>query len=301
MSNNDSDTNLSLKEVTDDNLYVIIKLSDTLTDSQKQCVAPNAVSVAQAHFADTAWFRAIYLGDQPIGFVMVDTHDTDLPTEDQPAVFLWRYMIAGNWQNKGYGRNILDQLVHHFKKQGFRTMYTSTVMSEKESPYGFYIKFGFTDTGRQEEGEQVLRYAFPCIESAKIVRLPLIPKIDLITLWSNQIDKMKGFYRDVLGFMVKTDRGDYVEFENNGVRFAICRREIMHPHSSEFAMPVQGQSFELAFPCDEPEDVDKSYQLLIDNGVIPVSPPKDMPWRQRTALFKDPDGNIHEIFAEIKP
>ena len=76
----------------------------TLTDSQMQCVAPNAVSIAQAHFWDAAWFRAVCQGDKPIGFVMVDTLVTDVPEANQPAVMLWRFMIGKPWQPKGCGR-----------------------------------------------------------------------------------------------------------------------------------------------------------------------------------------------------
>lgn len=60
------------------------------------------------------------------------------------------------------------------------------------------------------------------------------------------------------------------------------------------------RGFELAFPCENPNDVDESFKKLICKGVISVHEPKDMPWNQRTALFADPDGNIHEIFTEIK-
>ena len=35
-------------------------------------------------------------------------------------------------------------------------------------------------------------------------------------------------------------------------------------------------------------------------GARAIHDPEDMPWNQRTALFADPDGNIHEIFADIK-
>jgi hypothetical protein len=34
-------------------------------------------------------------------------------------------------------------------------------------------------------------------------------------------------------------------------------------------------------------------------GATPVHQPQNMPRNQRAALFADPDGNIHEIFAEI--
>jgi lactoylglutathione lyase len=47
-------------------------------------------------------------------------------------------------------------------------------------------------------------------------------EINLITIWTDKIDRMRNFYNQVLGFRIKNDLGNYVEFENNGVRFAIC-------------------------------------------------------------------------------
>lgn len=125
-------------------------------------------------------------------------------------------------------------------------------------------------------------------------------KINLITIWTNDIDKMKRFYNQVIGFTIKNDLGNYVEFENEGARFAICMRDVMYEYSGEYRKMEGGQSFELAFPCESPNDVDESFKKLVKNGAISIHEPQDMPWNQRTALFADPDGNIHEIFAEIK-
>lgn len=91
-----------------------------------------------------------------------------------------------------------------------------------------------------------------------------------------------------------------MEFESDGVRFSICQREVMHEFSSEYQKEGAGQVFELAFPCESPDDVDETYDQLIAMGATPIHPPENMPWNQRTALFEDPDGNIHEIFAELK-
>lgn len=125
------------------------------------------------------------------------------------------------------------------------------------------------------------------------------PEINLVTIWTDEIDKMKNFYNQVLGFRIKNDLGEYVEFENNGVRFAICLRNVMKGYSNEYTKKATGQSFELAFPCENPNDVDKSFNKLIAMGAISIQEPQNMPWNQRTGLFADPDGNIHEIFAEI--
>lgn len=124
-------------------------------------------------------------------------------------------------------------------------------------------------------------------------------KINLITIWTNNMDPMKNFYNQVLGFKIINDLGNYVEFENNGARFAVCKREVMYGYSSEYKKDAAGQCFELAFPCESPADVDETYARLVSNGAVPIHEPRNMPWNQRTALFADPDGNIHEIFAGI--
>lgn len=124
-------------------------------------------------------------------------------------------------------------------------------------------------------------------------------KIGLVTIWTKKFDKMKDFYQNILGFKIKNDLSEYVEFENEGVRFAICKRSVMVIYNDEFKKEAKGQSFELAFPCESPEKLDEFYNYLLDKGVKGIHPPKDMPWNQRTALFADPDGNIHEIFAEL--
>jgi len=124
-------------------------------------------------------------------------------------------------------------------------------------------------------------------------------EISLVTIWTDNIEEMKKFYSEILGFKIKNDLGEYVEFHNKGVRFAICNRSVMHDYSDIFKEKHAGQGFELAFPCDSVEALDKTYEKLLHNGVRGIHEPKNMPWNQRTALFSDPDGNIHEIFTEL--
>jgi lactoylglutathione lyase len=129
----------------------------------------------------------------------------------------------------------------------------------------------------------------------------LQPKIALITLMTDHVPTMVKFYTDGLGFKVKLDMGQYVEIENEGVRFAICDRQIMlsSTRHASYSKSFQGQGFELAFPCDSPEDVDISFDQLLKHGAVSIQPPASMPWGQRAAFFADPEGYIHEIFSEL--
>jgi catechol 2,3-dioxygenase-like lactoylglutathione lyase family enzyme len=125
------------------------------------------------------------------------------------------------------------------------------------------------------------------------------PEINLITIWTEDIEAMKDFYSGILGFEIINDLGEYVEFENSGVRFAVCVRSVMYPYSDEFRERASGQNFELAFPCGSVEELDADYRMLMEKGVKGIHEPENMPWKQRTALFADPEGNIHELFTEL--
>lgn len=129
----------------------------------------------------------------------------------------------------------------------------------------------------------------------------MLNQIALITIVTADVPRLAAFYREVLGFAIKQDLGGYVEFHNAGVRFAICARSILHEASghASYEEAPRGQRFELAFPCGSPAEVDQVFSAAVAKGATPVHAPADMPWRQRTALFADPDGNIHEFFADL--
>ena len=66
------DAQVSLREVTAETVTQVCRLSGTLKPPKSNFVASNAVSIAQAHFSETAWFRAVYADETPVGFVMLD-------------------------------------------------------------------------------------------------------------------------------------------------------------------------------------------------------------------------------------
>jgi uncharacterized glyoxalase superfamily protein PhnB len=112
---------------------------------------------------------------------------------------------------------------------------------------------------------------------------------------------MLAFYCDLLGFKVKKNLGQYIELESESVRLALCDRDIMLKATDDksFLVSPEGQAYELAFPCDTPDDVDKTFDYLIEHGAKAIKAPASMPWGQRTAFFADPEGTIHEIFSDL--
>ncbi|WP_205861634.1 VOC family protein [Planosporangium flavigriseum] len=62
--------------------------------------------------------------------------------------------------------------------------------------------------------------------------------------------------------------------------------------------PVQGDPrVSLAFRCDSPEEVDRTYGALTEAGYHGYKKPWDAFWGQRYAVVHDPDGNSVDLFA----
>jgi diamine N-acetyltransferase len=114
-------------------------------------VAPNAVSLAQALFEPTAWYRAIYADETLVGFVMVDD---DAASQ---AYSLWRFMIAGEHQGRGFGQRALELVVEYVRTRPGATELRTSYVPGTGSPADFYAKLGFDETGEVDDGEVVMR------------------------------------------------------------------------------------------------------------------------------------------------
>lgn len=146
------DAAVSLREITKETLRPFLNMK--VADSQKNMVANNAVSIAQAHFDEHAWFRGIYADETPVGFIML----YDDPEE--PVYFLWRLMVAEEYQGLGYGRKAVDQLVAYVRTRPHATeLKVSHVKEVPGNPGLFYEKLGFEYTGEEEGNELVMRLA----------------------------------------------------------------------------------------------------------------------------------------------
>ena len=143
------DVEVTLREITEDTLRSILQLE--VAEDQITFVAPNAVSIAQAHFSEYAWFRAIYADDTPVGFVMLYID------QDTPEYWIWRLMVDKNYQGKGYGQRAMSQVIDTVRRLPDAKELLVSYVPGEGNPSTFYQKLGFVETGEWEDDEKVMK------------------------------------------------------------------------------------------------------------------------------------------------
>jgi GNAT superfamily N-acetyltransferase len=149
---------VQLREITDDNREAVCALR--VRGRQKRFVASVSRSLRDAANTPKAnpWYRAVYCGDEPVGFVMLSWKARKGPYRGRH--FLWRLLIDKRHQAGGIGRAVLTQIVDLVRADGGTELLTSYEPGEG-GPWHFYQRFGFQPTGEVDDGEIVLRLPLP--------------------------------------------------------------------------------------------------------------------------------------------
>jgi diamine N-acetyltransferase len=145
---------VTLREITADTVRAVVKLA--VAEHQTNLVASNGMSLAQALFAPEAWYRAIYLDDEPVGFVMLSDESLVDPLPEEPEIGVWRFMVDARYQGQGIGRAALQQIIEHVRRKGLFQKLSLSYVPEEGGPEAFYRSFGFRPTGEIDEGEVVM-------------------------------------------------------------------------------------------------------------------------------------------------
>lgn len=152
---------VSLQEITSDNRRAVEELR--VAAGQETFVDGVVLSLAEAARTPQArpWLRAVYAGQEPVGFVMLGD---DVPPGN-PVIpwryYLWRMLIDARYQGRGYGRAALDLVVGYLRTRPGADALITSVVPGAGSPKGFYLRYGFESTGEMFDHEEVLRLPLP--------------------------------------------------------------------------------------------------------------------------------------------
>ena len=148
---------ISLREISNENLGRVLGLEVT-EDQKKVYPRSNAYSISEGHYPpddDPVWIRAIYAGDNPVGFLMT----SEAP--DQGEYFLWRLMIGAQYQGKGYGLKAVELLIERIvNTPNAKTLIASHLTGDGDAG-SFYRRLGFEYTGEMlGDDDRVMEIVF---------------------------------------------------------------------------------------------------------------------------------------------
>lgn len=107
---------------------------------------------------------------------------------------------------------------------------------------------------------------------------------------------MRRFYEDVLAFpLLRELSPNWIEYGLGSNTLALARPSRT---AADAPTPAGSASLQLAFKVHAAE-VDACADELVRQSVTLLSPPTDQSFGHRTLFFRDPDGNLLEVYAEI--
>jgi predicted enzyme related to lactoylglutathione lyase len=115
-----------------------------------------------------------------------------------------------------------------------------------------------------------------------------------VLIWTEaaRFDAMARFYRDTLGLAPRSSRGDFINFDWNGVRLSIGVHDRLHGGARD---PLR-----LMINLDV-ADIRAVHARLVSAGVAFSRAPEQEDWGGWVATFIDPDGNTLQLMQLPPP
>jgi len=135
-----SSTVISLREVTAENWYDCCQLS--ITEEQEVFVEPNSVSIAQSKYEPTLQLRAIYLGQDLVGFAMYNTE-----TEELGGHWIYRLMIDKRYQRRGIAKRAMRLIIDEIATSLNCRRLVVGYKPDNTAAGALYSSLGFEDRG----------------------------------------------------------------------------------------------------------------------------------------------------------
>ena len=116
-------------------------------------------------------------------------------------------------------------------------------------------------------------------------------------LVSDNVERLTRFYEELTGATADVISSGYVEFQRSPCAgLAITSAATASIYGEDVLSSAANRSLVLDFQVD---DVDAQYARLKQRIGEWVKLPADLPWGNRAMLFRDPDGNLVNMF-EVK-
>jgi diamine N-acetyltransferase len=142
---------VELRPISKENYRACMKL--TVREDQKDFVAPNIVSLVQAHYEGNLIPMGVYAGESMVGFIMFEENNGE-----NGHRFIWRLMVDAEHQGKGYGKAVMQKALDFLStKEDCREIWLS-FEPENKGAEKLYLSLGFEHTGEMLDNEVCMRY-----------------------------------------------------------------------------------------------------------------------------------------------
>ncbi|MEP6823177.1 MAG: VOC family protein [Ramlibacter sp.] len=126
--------------------------------------------------------------------------------------------------------------------------------------------------------------------------LSSIRQLDYTVIHARDMAAMRRFYGTVMGFpLLREMSAQWIEYAIGSTVLALT---VAGGRYNDSPPAAGAAALQLAFRV-APKMVDACAQELAAAGVTIVTGPRDEPFGHRTLFFRDPDGNVLEIYAEL--
>ncbi|WP_405138746.1 VOC family protein [Nocardia sp. NBC_01388] len=121
-------------------------------------------------------------------------------------------------------------------------------------------------------------------------------KLVSIRLITDNIQRLVGFYEQVTGVEATWATPDFAEIGTPAGTLAIGSTRTVALFGAGSARPAENHTAIIEFLV---RDVDADYDRLRATVGDFVNEPATMPWGNRSLLFRDPDGNLINLFTPV--
>lgn len=119
-----------------------------------------------------------------------------------------------------------------------------------------------------------------------------------IRIITGDVARLVAFYERVTGVPAAWATEDFAELRTPTATLAIAGSRTVPLFAPGSARPADNHSVITEFLVD---DVDRVHRNLTGCVTDFVTGPTTMPWGNRSLLFRDPDGNLVNVFTPVTP
>jgi catechol 2,3-dioxygenase-like lactoylglutathione lyase family enzyme len=117
-----------------------------------------------------------------------------------------------------------------------------------------------------------------------------------VRIITDNVDRLSEFYELVTGVEAERPAPPFAEFVLPGATLDIGHSQTVALFGADSARAADNHTVILEFRVD---DVDTEFARLNPLVDTWVQEPTTMPWGNRSILFRDPDGNLVNLFAPV--